>query len=186
MPNKNKQVDICWKFNGDIAEIKFHIGYGKQFYSDNILPVIHFIKLTIPVTARSYDPYAQKWEIAKEYWPPIETLLVGLNWNINDITNKANPDEPDISHIRVDKAYEEKFYHEQQILSTQESKESVAIKLAGFFAAPIEDFNSWTEQQLKKSYRQLAMQLHPDRNNGDGTQMSELNRLWSIYNSKGE
>jgi hypothetical protein len=34
----------------------------------------------------------------------------------------------------------------------------------------------------KSSYRRAALKYHPDRNNGDGTKMSELNMLWSVYN----
>jgi hypothetical protein len=35
----------------------------------------------------------------------------------------------------------------------------------------------------KKVYRQAAMSLHPDRRNGDGSRMSELNMLWQMYNA---
>jgi curved DNA-binding protein CbpA len=35
----------------------------------------------------------------------------------------------------------------------------------------------------KSSYRRAALKYHPDRNNGDGSKMSELNSLWSVYNA---
>ncbi len=37
------------------------------------------------------------------------------------------------------------------------------------------------DSKLKKLYRSSAMRLHPDRNNGDGSRMSELNMLWNIF-----
>lgn len=36
----------------------------------------------------------------------------------------------------------------------------------------------------KKLYRAAALRLHPDRNNGDGSQMSKLNELWGIYGTR--
>jgi hypothetical protein len=36
----------------------------------------------------------------------------------------------------------------------------------------------------KHSYRSAALRLHPDRNNGDASQMSELNMLWQLWNKE--
>ena len=38
----------------------------------------------------------------------------------------------------------------------------------------------------KKSYRQAALRFHPDRNNGDGSKMSELNMLWQQWQKEVE
>lgn len=38
--------------------------------------------------------------------------------------------------------------------------------------------NSMTISDLKPIYRKAALVLHPDRNNGDGSRMSELNMIW--------
>lgn len=35
---------------------------------------------------------------------------------------------------------------------------------------------------IKRAYRRKALALHPDRNNGEGSMMSELNMLWQVYN----
>lgn len=50
--------------------------------------------------------------------------------------------------------------------------------------------NSWGQfdtlhnGELRKVYRSAAMRLHPDRNNGDGSQMAKLNQLMAIYGGK--
>lgn len=41
--------------------------------------------------------------------------------------------------------------------------------------------NENDDLKLKKLYRSAALRLHPDRNNGDGSKMSELNMLWNIF-----
>jgi hypothetical protein len=46
----------------------------------------------------------------------------------------------------------------------------------GAFDALLKDASA-----AKKLYRSAALRLHPDRNAGDGSQMSKLNELWRIY-----
>ena len=38
-----------------------------------------------------------------------------------------------------------------------------------------------SQDDIKKSYRKLAMQHHPDRNNGDDTKFKELMDLYTRY-----
>lgn len=46
---------------------------------------------------------------------------------------------------------------------------------------PLEDM---TLDISKKIYRKAALALHPDRNNGDGSKMAELNIIWAELQTK--
>lgn len=78
---------------------------------------------------------------------------------------------------------EDFFYqHTASTGTTALSKEEILLKLKELILAaniilPENDFPD------KKTYRQAAMKYHPDRNNGDGSKMSELNMLWGMYNA---
>lgn len=64
------------------------------------------------------------------------------------------------------------------------SKDSALVQLAALLETT-KDVLSATDRDkdlIKKLYRRRALALHPDRNNGDGSRMSELNMLWQVYN----
>lgn len=44
-----------------------------------------------------------------------------------------------------------------------------------------QDFLKLDSVSAKKLYRAAALKCHPDRNNGDGSKMSVLNAIWSVY-----
>ena len=70
---------------------------------------------------------------------------------------------------------EDFFYNHGKISSTPTlSKETVAERLKTLIGGDTLD---------KSAYRKAALRFHPDRNQGDGTRMSELNMLWQIYNA---
>ena len=58
------------------------------------------------------------------------------------------------------------------------TKETLAAKLAPLLLLPEADLLTANIAALKKPYRAAALRLHPDRNSGDGSAMSELNSLW--------
>jgi len=67
------------------------------------------------------------------------------------------------------------FYQQVPVAATPTlTKEQVAAKLRLILGTDTVD---------KSSYRRAALRLHPDRNNGDGKPMSELNMLWQVYNA---
>lgn len=77
---------------------------------------------------------------------------------------------------------EEFFY--QDASPKELSGEALHKALATMLLLEVSSLKIRTESELKKQYRLRAMALHPDRNNGDGSQMAELNRLWSLFNAK--
>jgi hypothetical protein len=73
------------------------------------------------------------------------------------------------------------FYQQAAPVSTVLSKEAIAEKLAALLRLTPTELNSAERSSLKKVYRTAALEYHPDRNNGDGVRMTELNYLWQQY-----
>jgi hypothetical protein len=73
------------------------------------------------------------------------------------------------------------FYQQAAPSSNAPSKEQLKAQLAPMLGVPPEELEVQPLSALKKPYRQAAMRLHPDRNNGDATQMTELNYLWQQW-----
>lgn len=77
---------------------------------------------------------------------------------------------------------DEDFFH-KNITTTQEvSGAKLLERLAPLLEIGVVDLTNESDNlKLKKLYRKAALRLHPDRNNGDGSKMSELNMLWNIF-----
>lgn len=74
------------------------------------------------------------------------------------------------------------FYNKAGIAQSSEiSKPQAIAKLAIFFDLDVEDMGKLHPKDAKKLYREAALKLHPDRNGGDGSKMSELNMYWRVY-----
>ena len=96
-----------------------------------------------------------------------------LNWTSTPKTGEAKYNVED-------------FFYTPQAAAPTLTKESVSVRLATIFNLTEFEFVKITDEtQLKRLYRQAALRLHPDRNGGEASQMSELNMLWNVYNSKG-
>lgn len=78
---------------------------------------------------------------------------------------------------------EEFFYSSPSLGSGLPTGDELYSQLASLLQIGVEQFRSATPAELKRSYRTAALRLHPDRNGGDSTKMSELNMLWAHYNS---
>lgn len=80
---------------------------------------------------------------------------------------------------------EEDFFYAPVTQDSGLSGPALVQKLVPLLLCSEDELTKADNQQLKKFYRLAAMRLHPDRNNGDASKMSELNMLWGIYTSKG-
>lgn len=164
-----------------IVELNFETrSFKKNFFKDNIAPLVTIIKTTIPVSARTYDAGTFTWEIDATFWPSLSALLRNLDCNL---VEKADARPNDIHNVHVDANYAENFHYAQEPVQTTESIESIASKLSTFLGVTI---TTQELSELKKLYRQKAMELHPDRNPNGAAQMSELNRLWTLYSTGGK
>ncbi len=82
-----------------------------------------------------------------------------------------------INNFEKTESFDE-FFTQNQIVETKARDKKELLKLfATLTESPISDNASIIG--LKPIYRKAALRLHPDRNNGDGSKMSELNSIWA-------
>lgn len=143
-----------------------------------------------PVASRSYDDTTKLWSYMEDWGAQV---LEKIKATCSSLGTLEFLEVEDIAtavasgyinwyarKTRVPKP-EDFFYNTSAPSNTQAlSKEQLAQKLTQL----LEVSTLPTEAgALKKLYRQAAMRLHPDRNNGNGSKMSELNMYWGLYNA---
>lgn len=64
------------------------------------------------------------------------------------------------------------------------TREQAIMQLASILNLPTATLTDKSQNGdlIKRAYRRTALAVHPDRNSGDGSKMSELNMLWQVYN----
>lgn len=73
------------------------------------------------------------------------------------------------------------FYTPEAPAPSGPTREQARAKLAALLGMSEEDY---LKANPRKLYLRGAMLFHPDRNNGDGAKMTELNYLWQIVEEK--
>jgi hypothetical protein len=143
-----------------------------------------------PVAMRSYDERSNVWMYLESWGEQVlqrltaVTALVGgiTKIQVEDLAAQAMNHRVSFkkqTHVRP----EDFFYNNTAPATAAESKETVAAKLAPLLEIKAQELAAAEPAALKKLYRRAALRLHPDRNNGNGALMSELNMLWSVYNA---
>jgi hypothetical protein len=161
-------------------------GNGKlaiSFLSKTENMIFEICKLALkhaPVAQRSYDPATCVWSYFDEWGQFTLDRLVTVTDSImykvalievQDLAAQAVNKRISLSAKRV--RPEDFFYnYGKPVAQATMTKETVAQRLKQLMGETID----------KAAYRRAALKYHPDRNNGDGTKMSELNMLWSVYN----
>ncbi len=133
-----------------------------------------------PIALRSYDELTKIWTFMEDWGPKVIerakalcSVLGGIVCTeVPDLGAIAQAQSFDPKKIKAPPKPEDFFYQQAAPVATPAlTKEQVQQKLA---ALGVTD---------KASYRRAALKYHPDRNGGDGTMMSELNMLWSVFNA---
>jgi hypothetical protein len=143
----------------------------------------------IHIQNRNYDPATNVWTFfsdngKKVYEDLKASPIVGVGLKIERVENLADQAaakyiaKPTISSWNS----ADFFYNPQGVVqSTGPTKDQIVVKLATLLGIPENDLESLTLLDLKKPYRRAALALHPDRNGGDASQMTELNYLWQQW-----
>jgi hypothetical protein len=134
-----------------------------------------------PVAQRSFDPATHVWSYFDTYGQFTLMRLVSVTDSIaqkitlievQDLAAQAVNKRIDFSAKRM--RPEDFFYnYGKPVAQAAMTKDTLEQKLKQLMGETLD----------KSSYRRAALKYHPDRNNGDGTKMSELNSLWSVYNA---
>lgn len=171
---------IDYKFTNDktIVEMSFRTIPKKGWFNTNVKPMLDVLKGLVPATLRTYDPVTFKWEFGAEYWSLLSTIFKSHGWHLSEVQDVNEKNNEYFRNIKVDDDFAENFYYNTQPVSTQASAQSIAAQLTDFLGV---DVSTKDVNELKKLYRRKALELHPDRNNGDGSKMSELNMLWTLF-----
>ncbi len=133
-----------------------------------------------PIAQRSYDPAINVWSYFDEWGQFTLMRLVSVTDSIaqkvtlievQDLAVQAVNKRIDLPGKRV--RPEDFFYnYGKPVVQAVMTKETLEQKLKSLMGETLD----------KSSYRRAALKYHPDRNNGDGSKMSELNSLWNMYN----
>jgi hypothetical protein len=163
---------------------KLHIK-NKSFSlkSNNELPdFVALLKTLIPASDRVWNPTIKCWLVSPHSFAVAKDLLTSsllIDYqfvpDISTVTN-LNQAQPKATTFTTSD-----FFYNTTPVKTVESKESLQQKLAALLQIPISILTD--PIAAKRAYRTTALKLHPDRNNGDGSKMSELNLLWSLWNA---
>lgn len=154
----------------------------------------------IPLASRDFNDATKVWTFIGHYGKVITTnlesmCLQGLFRNsqvkkIEDLEDKATrgalneiKKKDPVSKIKP----EDFFYNPHAVQSSSEiSGPTLVARLAPLLSLTRDELAAIKDDKiLKKHYRVAALKFHPDRNEGDGSKMSELNMLWGIYTSQG-
>ena len=116
-------------------------------------------------------------------------LLPGVSFKkIEDLSSKTKTGTLGrIDRVKEKMKYDEKdfFYTPPTASAGELSGAALISKLVPLLLITENELIKSDDKELKKIYRRAALTHHPDRNNGDGSKMSELNMLWGIYMSQG-
>lgn len=144
-----------------------------------------------PIAMRSYDDATCVWTYMEDWGEKVlqratalASVLGGvIKVEVPDLASIAAAISFDPSKLRASVRPEDFFYNPSGSAAAgpRLSREQLQEKLAALLGTSTAVLAAGTTEERKKLYRKAALLLHPDRNNGDGSKMSELNFLWQLY-----
>ena len=145
-----------------------------------------------PVGCRSYDPVNACWSyfgqygVSSTYGEEVINKLYAVCKpvtqidfiEVHDLAAQALNHKVNLSKPRADKIKADEFFYNKgtPFASAALTRDTIQQKLCALLG--VGDVAAID----KRAYRAAALKFHPDRNNGDGSKMSELNMLWGLYN----
>lgn len=141
-----------------------------------------------PIAQRSYDDTTKLWSYLDDWGIKTLARLQVIAAAFGGLVEVETQDMQTCARLqrwapttKKPKA-EDFFYNYGQPVSTPAlSRSAITAKLAFLLEITEATLSSTESSELKKLYRRAALRLHPDRNNGDGSKMSDLNMIWQLY-----
>lgn len=157
-------------------QLKFKAKYSKA--GSQFMGIKNLMQDIIASSDRAYDPQNKVWTVTTDGFERFRVIM----WTLNVSHYKdARMFTTAVTEAEKPKFSSQDFFHNTTPVATPETKESIATRLAVLLGLPA--ITTQSVDELKRLYRRKALELHPDRNNGDGSKMADLNSLWSTYNA---
>jgi hypothetical protein len=126
--------------------------------------LVDTLKALIPSGDRSWDPTSKMWYVKEPYGEALRSLFVtGFGIHAVSFTSKTVAEQ-------AQQTSQHRSTSQGAMLNT--SAGTTEDAMVAFFMLLSYD-------AAKAAYRRAAMDLHPDKQSGDGTKMSKLNDLWA-------
>lgn len=151
--DKSTPTPVSLSWNTSLG--MYSLIFANTNHWDEMQECIRTLKQMIPLSERDYTgPPEYTWYIHEKWSEPMRVLLENIK--VFDFTFIGKP-EGQTSTV--------KYIPTDIYLASFTNLSGVDVKDMEFGAA-------------KKIYFKTSMKLHPDRNNGDGSKMTELNVAW--------
>src|SRR5207245_955995 len=119
--------------------------------------LVEALKNVIPSSDRSFDPKTKFWFLTEPYGEALRKIAEAC-FGVGSVsfTSKLIAEQT----------------RQRQVVSPASQQASLDVVVTQFFAL-------LSYEAAKAAYRKAALDLHPDRLNGDPSKMASLNDLWS-------
>jgi hypothetical protein len=126
---------------------------------------VEALKGLIPSGDRNFDPSTKFWYVKEQYGESLRSLF-GSAFGIHAVSFTSKQ----VAEQAQQPPSQRAFGSAGPLLNTSTGTTEDAI---------VAFFSLLSFDAAKQAYRRAAMDLHPDKQSGDGTKMSKLNDLWA-------
>src|SRR5271166_3014463 len=119
--------------------------------------LVDFLGKSIPVSDRSFDTQTKIWTVVEKQLPPLLAFLTLMQMKPVVVTRQQV---------------------EATAAQSQTSGAQAAQRGRPLDTVILEFVRLLPYDAARKAYRAAALDLHPDKNNGDGSRMTTLNADW--------